>query len=229
MSEALDRVRRMQTETYLQVYGQSWGSAQARDLYHADLVEVSRLAMDAEDRIAEMEEKVKRANELHQQWLDTHKACMDESCDGVEKHCTCIGTLRESVRRLEAKLANAEAKLQDSPSETILRHYKQAAHDIGDLFCWCVENLYLFPPAPGEKPWLEGIKDRLKAGHAADQRIIHELKAMKSRADAAEAKLQALSNLAKEHQRWAEATDLRRCYCEMCKILRGPKEGVTNG
>ena len=42
------------------------------------------------------------------------------------------------------------------------RHYKQAAHEIGELFCWCVENLEKFPPAPGVE-WIDDVKRRLKA------------------------------------------------------------------
>lgn len=64
MSEALNRVRRMQSETYLQVYGHSWGSAAPRALYHADLVEVSRVAIEAEAKIAELTADLARVRKL---------------------------------------------------------------------------------------------------------------------------------------------------------------------
>ena len=54
--------------------------------------------------------RLAKAEELERQWLDTHAACMDESCDDVEKHCTCVGTLRESIRRLESQLVAERAK-----------------------------------------------------------------------------------------------------------------------
>lgn len=38
-------------------------------------------------------------------------------------------------------------------SEAIQARQAQAAHDIGDLFCWCVEHLKKFPPRKGE--WLD--------------------------------------------------------------------------
>lgn len=55
--------------------------------------------------IAAQSAEIARLTGLYQQWLDTHAACMDETCDGVEKHCTCVGTLRESVRRKDQEIS----------------------------------------------------------------------------------------------------------------------------
>ncbi len=47
----------------------------------------------------------------------------------------------------------------------------KACHDIGDLFCWCVQNLKGFPPIKGE--WIEDIKNRLKPREAAQAEPIN--------------------------------------------------------
>jgi hypothetical protein len=46
------------------------------------------------------------------------------------------------------------------PSPEVLKLYKQAAHENGELFCWCVQNLEKFPPIEGD--WLDEVKRRLK-------------------------------------------------------------------
>ena len=43
--------------------------------------------------------------------------------------------------------------------EGIEKHYRRAAKQIGELFCWCVENLKPFPPRDGE--WINEVKRRL--------------------------------------------------------------------
>lgn len=54
------------------------------------------------------------------------------------------------------------------PSQNLLRHYKIAAHETGDLFCWCVQNLDNFPPMEGN--WTDEVKKRLYAAeHLKDQ------------------------------------------------------------
>jgi hypothetical protein len=48
------------------------------------------------------------------------------------------------------------------------RHYKQAAKDIGDFFCWCVTHLTKFPPGPGVE-WLDDVKRRLSEQQPVSQ------------------------------------------------------------
>jgi hypothetical protein len=56
---------------------------------------------------------------------------------------------------------NETCELPDKPiPPDLVRHYRQAAHDIGELFVWCVEHLHPFPPIEGE--WLDEVKRRLQ-------------------------------------------------------------------
>lgn len=81
----------------------------------------------------------------------------------IEGHCPC------SVHRqmdIADKAAEIFAGVQKSvPLE---RHYKKAAKDIGDLFCWCVTHLTKFPPGP-DVEWLDDVKRRLSDTQHSDE------------------------------------------------------------
>ena len=68
----------------------------------------------------------------------------------------------------EAARTALAARDRECPSPGILAKYKEAAHEIGVLFCWCLENLKPFPPIEGD--WLDVVKERLLAGDAANRR-----------------------------------------------------------
>jgi hypothetical protein len=57
------------------------------------------------------------------------------------------------------KAVALQREIDKPPSPHLLRAYKQAARDIGHLFCWCLEHLPKFPPMHGE--WLDVVKERL--------------------------------------------------------------------
>ncbi len=49
---------------------------------------------------------------------------------------------------------------EDKPiPPSVQRHYRRAAKQVGDLFCWCVINLDGFPAARGD--WIDEVKRRL--------------------------------------------------------------------
>ena len=58
------------------------------------------------------------------------------------------------------ELAALREQVAGYPSPGVLKLYKQAAHEQGKLFCWCVANLEKFPPIEGD--WLDEVKRRLK-------------------------------------------------------------------
>ena len=53
---------------------------------------------------------------------------------------------------------NARLKEQLAKAERKIEIYRR--HDLGHLFCWCVENLGKFPPIEGE--WTDEVKRRLQ-------------------------------------------------------------------
>lgn len=77
----------------------------------------------------------------------------------------CRVVLRELVRITAASLPPAPQGDEAEGGDRVPPAYRLAAKQIGDLFCWCVENLERFPPMKGE--WTDEIKRRLKAASAA--------------------------------------------------------------
>jgi len=61
-------------------------------------------------------------------------------------------------------------------SPGLVKHYKQAAHQIGDLFTWCVEHMEGMRFAPDSPDWIEQIKERL-LGLAAIKARLAEVEA----------------------------------------------------
>lgn len=58
--------------------------------------------------------------------------------------------------------AASEGEPDDKPiSPGLVPHFRRAAHQIGDLFCWCIRNLSKFPP--GDSDWIDDVKRRLLA------------------------------------------------------------------
>jgi hypothetical protein len=71
----------------------------------------------------------------------------------------------EEIRRDASRLADAMCdRIAADESPALVAARKRACHEIGDLFCWCVENLGKMPPRDGD--WLGEVKRRLAADEA---------------------------------------------------------------
>jgi len=116
------------------------------------------------------------------EWLRDFIASLNDS-DDAKDYLLTRGERDEiadaAARIWEGDISPAEAdKLYDEapadpmsdttneqPGETIspglVKHYKQAAHQIGDLFTWCVEHMRGMQFGPDSADWIDQIKNRL--------------------------------------------------------------------
>lgn len=112
---------------------------------------------------------------------------------------------------------------------TLESKYKQAAHDMGDLFCWCVEHLKKFSPREGA--WLDEVKQRLLDGEPFRPMSLEECEAALDAV--ADEDCKPMTDEQIEHG-VKYATDaayraewLKTRHDEQCRINRGLREEVN--
>jgi hypothetical protein len=111
------------------------------------------------------------------------------------------------------------AKGGEAISPGLIRHYKQAAHEIGHLFCWCVENLPKFPPMEGD--WLDEVKRRLQATPSDElARLRNENRVLRDIIEGAGEKADTVSAKKLLHRLCAMRDELAKAREECAALLR---------
>lgn len=106
--------------------------------------------MNTESEITPAPISTHEAGKRFKQRLTDHAQLTAEQIDQAATHF---------VKIFAETVGTPQPKQRSSPP--LLAKYKQAAEQIGDLFCWCVQNLSKFPPLEGE--WIDEVKKRLRA------------------------------------------------------------------